>query len=42
MDKRYYHDLVGLNSRLDSMQAAILDVKLKYLDNYNEKEEIQL
>ena len=36
MDKRYYHDLVGLNSRLDSMQAAILDVKLKYLDNYNE------
>ena len=37
MDKRYYHDLVGLNSRLDSMQAAILDVKLKYLDHYNQK-----
>ena len=37
MDKRYYHDLVGLNSRLDSMQAAVLNVKLKYLDNYNEK-----
>ena len=37
MDKRYYHDLVGLNSRLDSMQASILDVKLKYLDNYNER-----
>lgn len=37
MDKRYYHDLVGLNSRLDSVQAAILDVKLKYLDNYNER-----
>ncbi|MBU86912.1 MAG: transcriptional regulator [Flavobacteriaceae bacterium] len=37
MDKRYYHDLVGLNSRLDSIQAAVLDVKLKYLDNYNEK-----
>ena len=37
MDKRYYHDLVGLNSRLDSIQAAILDIKLKYLDNYNER-----
>ena len=31
---RYYHDLVGVNSRLDSMQAAILEVKLKYLDQY--------
>ena len=34
MDKRYYHDLVGVNSRLDSMQAAVLKVKLKYLDEY--------
>lgn len=33
--ERYYHDVVGCNSRLDSMQAAILDVKLKYLDEYN-------
>lgn len=32
--KRYYHDIVGCNSRLDSMQAAVLNVKLKYLDNY--------
>ena len=31
---RYYHDMVGVNSRLDSMQAAILDIKLKYLDDY--------
>jgi len=32
--KQYYHDIVGCNSRLDSMQAAILDIKLKYLDEY--------
>jgi dTDP-4-amino-4,6-dideoxygalactose transaminase len=32
--KRYYHDMVGCNSRLDSVQAAVLNVKLKYLDNY--------
>lgn len=32
--KRYYHDVVGCNSRLDSIQAAVLNVKLKYLDKY--------
>lgn len=32
--KRYYHDVVGCNSRLDAMQAAILDIKLKHLDEY--------
>jgi dTDP-4-amino-4,6-dideoxygalactose transaminase len=34
--KRYYHDVVGCNSRLDAMQAAILDIKLSHLDAYNE------
>jgi len=32
---RYYHDVVGCNSRLDSIQAAILNIKLKKLDEYN-------
>jgi len=34
MKTRYYHDIVGVNSRLDSIQAAILQIKLKYLDTY--------
>lgn len=32
---RYHHDMVGINSRLDTIQAAVLDVKLKHLDEYN-------
>lgn len=35
MYKRYYHDEVGVNSRLDSVQAAVLRRKLPFLDEYN-------
>ncbi len=33
---RYYHDVVGVNSRLDSIQAVVLNAKLPLLDSYNQ------
>lgn len=38
--KKYHHDVLGCNSRLDTIQAAVLNVKLKYLDNFNAKRNI--
>lgn len=35
--RRYYHDVVGCNSRLDSIQAAVLNCKLSRLDGYSER-----
>jgi dTDP-4-amino-4,6-dideoxygalactose transaminase len=37
MRKRYYHEEVGWNSRLDSLQAAVLEVKLRYLPEWNQQ-----
>ena len=34
--KKYHHDVIGCNSRLDALQAAVLDIKLRHLDEYNE------
>ncbi|MBQ0116467.1 MAG: DegT/DnrJ/EryC1/StrS family aminotransferase [Flavobacterium sp.] len=35
MYERYHHDVIGVNSRLDSIQAAVLDAKLPFLDTYS-------
>lgn len=40
MYERYHHDVVGVNSRLDSIQAGVLNAKLPYLDCYNEARQI--
>ena len=36
-EKKYYHEIIGRNSRMDGLQAGILDIKLKYLDKNNKK-----
>ena len=40
MYERYHHDVVGVNSRLDSVQAAVLNAKLPHLNSYNKSRQI--
>ena len=35
--QQYHHDVIGYNSRLDELQAVVLRIKLKYIDEYNQK-----
>lgn len=37
MTERYYHDELGYNMRMDAVQGAILDIKLRYLDGWNQR-----
>jgi UDP-2-acetamido-2-deoxy-ribo-hexuluronate aminotransferase len=41
MYERYHHDVVGVNSRLDSLQAVVLDAKLPHLDAYNKARQMR-
>ncbi|MGK0388463.1 MAG: UDP-2-acetamido-2-deoxy-ribo-hexuluronate aminotransferase [Maribacter sp.] len=38
--RKYYHDVIGCNSRLDAIQAGVLNVKLKYLDDYSNARQV--
>lgn len=38
--QRYYHEKIGINSRLDALQAAILQIKLLYLDRWNDRRRV--
>ena len=38
--KKYHHKVIGCNSRLDAIQASVLNIKLKHLDSYNKNRQI--